>query len=140
MKLRALLLSMLLAGCAPLPPTPQDIQAKKFQIVPEKAVIYLVRSDPDFNRVPATLSLGENEMITTYPGTYYRWEVSPGRHQIAGYGVDNASIALQVEAGKLYFVQHSTQPWISYARSYFQPIAEPQGRDLVMRGELLGVR
>ncbi len=136
---RTLLLSLLLAGCAQLPPTPQDIQAKKFESVPDRAVIYLVRGDPDFNRVPATVWLGETGMmITTYPGTYYRWEVGPGRHQIAGFAVDNGSITLQVEAGKIYFVQHSTRPWISYAMSYFQVVPESQGRSLVMRGELLG--
>lgn len=140
MILRALLLSLLLAGCAPLPPTPQEIQARKFQTVPDKAVIYIVRNNPDFNGVPATIWLGESETITTYPGTYYRWEVDPGRHRIAGFGVDNAAIILQVEAGKIYFVQHSTQPWISYARSYFQPVSESQGRAVALRGELIGGR
>lgn len=135
---RTLLLSLLLAGCAQLPPTPQDIQAKKFENLPERAVIYLVRGDPDFNRVPATVWLGETSTITTYPGTYYRWEVSPGRHRIAGFGVDNGSITLQVEAGKIYYVQHNTRPWIDYAMSYFQLVSEPQGRSLVMRGELIG--
>jgi len=140
MILRALLLSIFLAGCVQLPPTPQDIQAKKFQSLPDKAVIYLVRDDPDFNRLPATVWLDESGMITTYPGTYYRWEVAPGQHRISGTGVDNASITLQVEAGKIYFVQQRLQPWISYARSYFQPVAEPQGRAVVMRGELAGSR
>jgi hypothetical protein len=138
MILRALLLSILLAGCAPLPPTPQDIQAKKFETVPEKAVIYLVRDSPDFNGVPATVTLGETGMVTTYPGTYYRWETAPGRHEIAGFGVDNGTITLQVEAGKIYFVQQRLTPWLTYALSYFQPIPEPQGRAIALRGELLG--
>ncbi len=140
MFLRALLLSILLAGCAPLPPTPQDIQAKKFLSVPEKAVIYILRADPDFNTVPAPIWLGESDMITTHPGTYYRWEVEPGRHRIAGFAVDNGTITLQVEAGKIYFVQHSLRPWISYAMSYFQVVAEPQGRAVALRGELIGGR
>lgn len=46
---RALPVAILIAGCAQLPPTPQDIQAKKFEGVPDKAVIYRVRDIPDFN-------------------------------------------------------------------------------------------
>src|SRR5258706_8695658 len=129
---------LLLAGCARLPPTPQDLQAKKFQILPEKAVIYLVRDLYDFNDVPATVWLGENSMVTTRPGTYYRWEVEPGRHRIAGFGVDSGFITLQVDAGKIYFVEQRLRPWMSYAMSYFQPVAEPRGRSIVMRSARLG--
>jgi hypothetical protein len=138
MILRALLFSILLAGCVPLPPTPQDLQAKQFMIVPEKAVIYLVRDYPDHNHLPATVWLGESSTVTTHPGTYYRWEVEPGRHRIAGFAVDNGSITLQVDAGKLYFVQQSLRPWISYPMSYFQLVPEPQGRSIVMRGVMVG--
>jgi hypothetical protein len=140
MNLRALLLLILLAGCAQLPPTPQDVQARKFETLPGKAVIYLVRDNPDHNGVPATLTLGDTDMVTTYPGTYYRWEVNPGRHQIAGYGADNGSITLQVDAGKIYFVQQRTTPWMTYALSSFHPVAESQGRAVVMRSTLLGGR
>jgi hypothetical protein len=139
MIVRALLLSLLLAGCAPLlPHSPADIQAKRFEAVPEKAVIYLVRDFPDSNDVPATVTLGEARTVTTYPGTYYRWEVDPGTHRIAGFAADNGAITLRVEAGKIYFVQQRLTPWMTYALSYFHPVTEPQGRAVAMRGVLLG--
>ena len=78
---RALLLSTALwwGGCAQLPPSPADIQAKKFEALPDRAVIYIARNDPDFSRDGATLLLDDTTTVTTYPGTYYRWEVAPSR-------------------------------------------------------------
>ena len=138
MILRALLLSILLAGCVPIPLMPQDLDARQFLALPDKAVIYLVRDNPDFHYLPATVWLGENITITTYAGTYYRWEVEPGRHRIAGFGVDSGFITLEVDAGKIYFVQQRLMPWMRYAMSSFQPIAPEHGSSIVMRGANLG--
>lgn len=141
MKARLFLLPILLtalAGCTPMPLTPADVEARKIEAVPDKAVIYLVRDNPDHNGVPATLLLGDRHMITTYPGTYYRWEVEPGRHTISGFAADHGSISLDVEAGRIYFVQQWTRPWISYAVSYFYKLPESRGREIVTRSVMIG--
>jgi hypothetical protein len=140
MKFLTLLLTVILAGCvAPLPLTPADVQARKMEAPPSgMGVIYLVRQDPDHNRVPAPVSLGDTQMITTYPGTYYRWEVPPGRHQITGAFADIGTITVQVEPGKTYYVQQWTQPWISYASSFFQPVSEARARAIISRSVMVG--
>ena len=140
---RVLLFLLLPAGCVQLPPTPQDIQAKKFESVADKAVIYLVRDHPDFNDAPATVSLDHLGMVTTYPGTYYRWEVAPGARRIAGYAADSGSITLQTEPGKVYFVQQRVTPATLFPsrqaqpQSHFYPIPEGNGRAVVMRSQLV---
>ena len=138
---RILLLSIMVAGCAQLPPTPQDIQAKKFESVADKAVIYLVRDHPDFNDAPATVSLDNLGMVTTYPGTYYRWEAAPGARRIAGYAADSGSITLHTEPGKIYFVQQRVTPLTMLRsrqpQSHFTPIPEGNGRAVVMRSQLV---
>ena len=140
MKFLTLLLTVILAGCvAPLPLTPADVQARKMEAPPAgMGVIYLVRQDPDHNRVPASLTLGDQQMITTHPGTYYRWEVPPGRHQITGAFADIGTITVQVEPGKTYYIQQWTQPWLSYASSFFQPVSEAQARAIISSGVLAG--
>src|SRR5215831_2613324 len=82
---RTLLSALLVAGCAQLPPTPEDIQAKKFEPVPGKSVIYVVRRTLDSDGARSIL-LDEKSSITTFRGTYYRWEVEPGTHRITGMG------------------------------------------------------
>ena len=136
---RALLLvSILLAGCVQLPPTPQDLQAKKFEALPGKAVIYVVRDHPDFIDAGATINLGDTGVITTYPGTYYRWEVPPGAHRISGYAADSGSITVVTEAGRIYFVQQRLAPFMRFPQSQFFLIAEPYGRAAVRRAVLVG--
>jgi hypothetical protein len=133
--------ALLCAACTPLPPSPADLQAKKFA-VPDggRAVIYIVRDVAGFNDDGATLLLDGTTMITTYPGTYYRWEVDPGARRIAGFASDSGNISLHVEAGRLYFVQQ----WVSFGmlgpRSRFAQVPPDQGRAAIMRSELIGGR
>jgi len=133
--------ALLCAACAQLPPSPADLQAKKFEI-PDggRAAIYVVRDLAGFNDDGATLLLDGTVMITTYPGTYYRWEVAPGTHRIAGYASDSGNISVNVEAGRIYFVQQ----WVAFGmlgpRSRFSPVSPDQGRAAVMRSELIGGR
>jgi hypothetical protein len=132
-----LLAAALAAGCAQLPPTPQDIQAKKFETLPDKAVIYVVRNSPDMGPWHGTLWLGDNITITTFPGTYFRWEVPPGTHRITGVGYDTSQIDIRAEAGKLYFVQHAVAGFRSPTSGFLSRLTEREGRAMVLRGELI---
>jgi hypothetical protein len=140
---RGLMAAILLAGCVQLPPTPQDMQAKKFeQPLSGKSVIYVVRDNPDFNDAATTIWIGDKTMITTYPGTYYRWEVAPGTHRIAGFAGDSGSITVRVEPDRIYYVQQRVTPFTLFNSSVaptsnFQVIPESSGRTVVMRSQLV---
>jgi hypothetical protein len=129
-----------LAACVQLPPTPQDVQAKQFRNLPDRAVIYLVRDVVDFNSDPATVVLDQVATLTTYPGTYYRWEVAPGRHRIAGFAGDSGVMILDVDAGGIYFVQQTVSRLFFgiTTQSYFRPVDDGYGRAVVMRSKLIG--
>jgi hypothetical protein len=136
---RALVVALLLSGCAGyIPPGPEDIQAKRFEPVPDKAVVYIVR-DHVGTDLDLMLRLGESEMISTYTGRYYRWEVAPGTHRISGTMESTASVTLNVEAGKIYFVRHGVVgsdgtdgvQWTS-----LQQVDERVGRAIIARGVL----
>ena len=136
----ALMFIVALAGCAPLPPSPADIEAKRFEPVAGKAVIYLVRNYPDFSYDAATVMLDDNMMGSTYPGTYFRWVVEPGRHDIRGYAGDNGAIGLQAAPDRIYFIQQTVTRFFAFAQSLFQPIPDAHGRAAVLRSELVGGR
>jgi hypothetical protein len=142
---RALWLSSLLAlclgACAPLPPSPQEIEAKRFEPVAGKAVIYLVREMPDISREVSTVMLDDNMMGSTYPGTFFRWVVEPGRHQIRGFAGDAGAMVIDVLPDRIYYVQQSyTRGFTGFGQSFFRLIPEPYGRGAVLRGELVGGR
>jgi len=97
-----ILLVLLIAGCVQLPPSPQDIQAKKFESAPDKAVIYIVRASMDSHET-GTISLDDNAQISTYAKTYYRWEAAPGPHRIAGFAGESGLVRFDAQAGRIYF-------------------------------------
>ena len=133
---RVFMLAILLAGCTPLPLTPQDLEARKFEVVPGKAVIYMVRDTLDFSDVQSQIRIGDDLLLKTYPGTYYRWEVPAGKHTIAGYGEDNGTITVAAEQGRIYFVQQRVT-YLRVISSTFALVSEPQGRAAVLRSVLL---
>ena len=135
---RILLTALLLAGCVQLPPTPEDIQARKMESLPDRSVIYIVRSAMDSREISG-LVLDDHVQIATLGGTYYRWEVASGMHRVAGYAAAHESVTLTTAPGKIYFLEHTV---IGTRRSGPQStglreIGEQDGRALVMRSQLL---
>jgi hypothetical protein len=126
---------LLLGGCAGLAPQAQDIDAKRFEPLPDKGVIYLVRGEPLYSDRPVPVWLGNHIMITTYPDTFFRWEVPPGPHRISGHDTDFGTITVAAEPGRLYFVMQQLSH--RYDISYFTLIEEPDGRAAVRRAALL---
>jgi len=134
----AAVFALLLAGCVQIPPSPQDIEAKTFKSVPGKSVIYIVRGalGPPLGD---TLSLNDKLQITTWTGTYYRWEVEPGVHHIEGFAPSGASIIMKTEAGKIYFVEHTV---IGNSRddvqnTFLEQLDDETGRAFVKDAQLL---
>jgi hypothetical protein len=123
------------AGCVGLAPEAHDLEAKKFQPLPDKGVIYLVRGEPLYSDRPVPVWLGNHIMITTYPDTFFRWEVQPGVHRISGHDTDFGTITVAAEPGRVYFVMQQ----LSYRHdiSYFTMIEELDGRAAVRRATLL---
>lgn len=132
-----ILFALALAGCAQPPLTPEDLQARKFESVLDKGVIYVVRDAPDFSDRETLITLGDKLRLTTYKGTYYRWEVPPGKLTIAGYAGDSGTITVQVERGRIYYVVQSMTSMRGWGPSRFNLVDEQQGRALVLRSVLL---
>jgi hypothetical protein len=138
MKLKYLiLLIFFVSGCVQLPPTPQDIEARKFQPLADKAVIYIVRPRVDSNvQGPVSIPGG---MISTYQGTYYRLEVLPGLQRIEGAGASTAAVAINAEAGRIYFVEHTVLGTTreGLLSMWLRRIDESRGRKMVSEATLL---
>jgi hypothetical protein len=130
--------ALLLAGCAQLPPSPADIQAKRFESVPGKAVIYVVRTPMD-SLESSSIALDYDAQISTNPGTYWRWETTPGRHRVAGSGFGTEEVTLNTEAGKIYFLQHTVLgQWRSGPElTRLQQISDQDGRTLVAQSQMI---
>jgi hypothetical protein len=126
------------AGCVQLPPTPADIEAKRFQPVADKAVIYVVRQPLDSHE-SGWLLLDNGEQITTLPGTYYRWEVEPGVRKIMGITPGGSDAVLDVQPGQIYFLRHTVfgTPRTGPTLTALMRVDPQLGRSLVAHSELL---
>jgi len=135
---RALLAAAALSilGCAQTPPGPEELADKKIEPVPGKAVVYVVQNP--LGDYSAGLAFDDGTQITTWPGTFYRWVTTPGTHTIRSSQANlTASIRLQTEAGKIYFVQHYvTGIRGSTTDSRLELVSDKTGRPLVASGTL----
>ncbi len=136
-RIHLILFMFFVSACVQLPPTPQDVQAKNFQTLPDKAVIYIVRLRMDAP-VQGPLSI-PGGMISTHPGTYYRLEVAPGTQRIEGAGASTAAVTVQAEAGKIYFVEQSVLGNVrdGLLHMSLRRIDENRGRQLVNDATML---
>ena len=131
-------ITALCASCAQLPPSPADIQAKRFETVPDKAVIYVVRQPMDSHE-PGGLLFDTGEQVTTFNGTYYRFEVVPGVRRIMGMSPTHATLTLDTRPGEIYFVRHTVfgTPRMGAFFAALTPIPPQEGRNLVAHSELV---
>ncbi|MDP2398544.1 MAG: hypothetical protein Q8M53_09340 [Burkholderiales bacterium] len=135
--IRYLLLTVLLliAGCAQLPPLPEDAAAKRFEALPDRAVIYLVRPalDPRFT-VPVILN---DRMIgSTYHGTFLRIEVPAGRYVLRGMAGDSGAIVVDAAVGRIYYVEHRAYGYRTFTDSSFSAVDPRRGQALVRDGQI----
>jgi uncharacterized protein DUF2846 len=136
---RVLSIALLLAGCAQLPQTQADIQAKRFESVSDKSVIYVVRTPMD-SWESSGVALDNNAQISTHRGTYYRWEVAPGTHRISGTGFGTAAVTLSTAPGKIYFVEHTVlgdKDDGGVTNTRLKEIGDQNGRALVALAEMV---
>ncbi len=135
LSIAALLLA--LSACAPLPPMPGDAAAKRFETVPDKAVIYLVRHPLERNFV-APVMLDDSSIGSTYKGTYIRVVVPGGVHRISGMAGDSGSINVKTEPGQIYFVNQTTYGYDALSGSQFELVSAQSGRSMVLASTMTG--
>jgi len=136
MRCAALLLALVLTGCATRVPTPQEIDARRFEPVAGKAVVYLFRSYTDLDSSAPVVMLDGQMQGASYRGSFFRFVVAPGPHELTGYAVDNGRYNFVATAGAVYFVQHSVSRFGGFDQSNFIPVAPAVGRAAVMQYEL----
>ena len=132
----SVLMALAMAGCTQAPPSQQEIASRRMEPVAGKAVVFIVQNA--IGTYGAGLLLDEGARIMTWPATYYRWETSPGSHAVRSSEPNlGARIKLQLEAGKVYYVQHLvTGIRGSTTDANLQLVDENLGRRLVAGAEL----
>jgi hypothetical protein len=130
----------LLSGCTQLGTGAASAEAVRIEGTPGAGVVYIVRTRPDISYLTAPLLVDDRPVGATYAGSYLRLELAPGRHVIRGYAQDNGAITLDVQADRVYFVQHSVGgSWRATSpHSFFTVIDEARARAALARASRAG--
>lgn len=131
-------LALLSGGCASVPmgAADDDARAKDFSIRPDKATIYLYRDELLGFAFVMTVALNGRRAGQTVGQTFLRWEVDPGVQEIASYTEDIASVKLNAEAGKSYYVWQEVKIGFWAAQSTLHEVDESIGRQGVVKCRL----
>ncbi|NCD35495.1 MAG: DUF2846 domain-containing protein [Spartobacteria bacterium] len=132
-------LVLLLSGCAsvPLAPLDQDTKAKNFSPIPNKASLYIYRSESFGAAIPMTVSVNGKALGQTAAKTYFRLNLTPGKYAVESHAENVSNLPLTTEAGKNYFVWQEVKMGVWMARSLLQQTDEITGRAGVMKSKLI---
>ena len=125
-----LLLTSFVAGCASVPMTSmeEDAKAKSFAVPPGKSSIYLYRNESYGGAMFLTVALDGRVAGQTGPLTYFLWEVEPGPHEVSSLSENTSTLKLNTEAGKAYFIWQEVKMGMWSARTQLQEVNQQTGR------------
>jgi hypothetical protein len=105
---------LLLAGCAAESPRRAapvaDAEARLFQPVVDKAVIYIFRDRGDCFTGPVRVTVDGKDVGETAINTYMRLETEPGIKVIVSYTTPPATLELKTLPGGVYYVWQDITP------------------------------
>jgi hypothetical protein len=124
-------LLILLPGCAS---TRQTARIPNLSVPVEdttKARIYVVRPALIGGAVQMKVTDNDEVIGRTGPQSYLVWERSPGDAFITSKAEKPCSVALNVEAGKTYYILQRVEPGVWFARCRMEQIDEERGRKFI---------
>jgi len=115
-----------LGGCASTPQASRerDADAKSFETHPAAATVYVYRSPFNTETEDNVLYIDGRLIGSTVPGTYFRVNVTPGKHTLHGAGIDLGNLTLEMRPGSLYFVDLA----VIAGHSHYQVVPPEHGR------------
>jgi len=130
-----------LAGCAKTSkaPTEESEAAKSFVAPADRGVVFLYRTGKTVGAA-GTIEVKVNGQTAggTGPSTFFRWELKPGSYTFYSItGEASATVALQVEAGQIYFIEQSARMGISSGRVNMKEVDAQKGQSMVANMKLL---
>lgn len=130
--------SLLATGCASVPMASQDkdAEAKQFRVSPGKSRIYVYRNENFGGAMRIVISLDGKVVGSTAPKTYFAFDVSPGKHEVACIAENTSSLAVNAAAGRPVFVWQEMKMGAMSAGCALRQMSEADGRAGVLESFL----
>ena len=114
-------------------------ESKAFAVPEGKGVVYVYRTGK-FAGSGLLLEVSVNGVKAggAGAGTHFRWELKPGSYTFSSQTVgSSAVIPIQVEAGKLYFIEMNSKMGVVIRRTSMKRVSEATGKRAVQSSKLL---
>lgn len=120
-------------------PESKDFEAKKFQSIDDKSVLYIYRTSRALNAGGLTsVMLDAHSIGDLRTGRYFRVEVAPGNHKIQCRTPESSAVVdLNCEAGKIYYFKQNEHIGIETSRVSLKEVSEKKGKEAVLGKKLL---
>jgi uncharacterized protein YceK len=126
----ALAAVVLASGCASvqMASEQQDSAAKSYAVKPGTANIYVYRNEQMGAAIKMPVALNGKLVGDTAAKTYLLLQVPPGSHTIVSKTENDATLAVNAQAGRNYFVWQEVKMGMMTARSLLHLVDEPTGK------------
>lgn len=134
--------ALALVGCAQVPraSVDQEAKAKQFKPQAETAALYIYRDELFGGAISMPVNLNNQNLGYTGPKSFFYLNVAPGRYTIESMAENQASISIDVEAAKNYFVWQEVKMGLFQARSNLTQTDETRGRQGVQASKMIAVK
>jgi hypothetical protein len=131
-------LVLILASCAtvPMAPPAEDAAAKKFEVPPGKALVYVFRNTSFGAAIRFDLSVNGKPIGKSARYTYFVVEAQPGPITIKAEAENTTEMVVNAEAGKIYWVNQEVRLGFIMARVGLTQVVEDEGRKAVAECQL----
>lgn len=132
------LAAAVLAGCASVPmgDPARDAALKTFQVAPDKAGIYVYRTESFGGAVKMDVIIDGQNIGETAAKTYLYKEVAPGRHSVVSKSENTDTLEVELKPGALAYVWQEVKMGLMFARTKLHRVDESQGRKGVLQTKL----
>lgn len=72
----------------------------------------------------------------TGPKTYFKWDVTPGEHEIASHTENTSTITINANAGKIHYIWQEVKMGFWTPRSLLQEVSASEGEKGVNESKL----
>ncbi len=132
-------IGLLVAGCASvtLAPPAEDSAAKRFEVPAGKALIYVYRDTNFGAAVKFDIGVNGSAVGQSARYTYFLIETQPGTVKLKAESENTSELAVNAEAGKIYWVSQGVRLGFIMARVSLELASEADGRKGVGESQLV---
>jgi hypothetical protein len=122
--------ALLASGCASVPMASHeaDLAAKKFDVPPDRANLYVFRNESFGGAIRMSVQLDGAVFGDTAAKAYLYSPIAPGPHTVVSKSENDSEVTIDANPGTNYFVWQEVKMGLWTARSELQQVDEAKGR------------